>query len=175
LRRHGEPPKNVTEAFANALKSTAPQPTPEQVKERAAIRERGTNDPRVVAEGTIAYLITLNNGFRIMFRDSGGTVTDYEKAAMQRNGRVDVALVAVSASFLHTLTAQRALEHVRAYKPDVYIPGHHDAAFNGLWRATEPLFQALKDENPNIITVSRGYREPICFDTEKNILRRQRG
>ena len=34
------------------------------------------------------------------------------------------------------------------------------------------LFQALKDENPNIITVSRGYREPICFDTENNIQRR---
>ena len=110
-----------------------------------------------------------------MSRDSGGTITVYEKAAMQRIGRVDVALVAASASVLYTLTAQRALEHMRAYKPDVYISGHHDAAFNGLWRATEPLFQALKDENPNIITVSRGYREPICFDTENNIQRRQRG
>lgn len=169
LGRHGEPPKNVTDAFENALKATAPQPTPEQLKERAIIRERGTNDPRVVTEGTIAYLITLDNGFRIMFRDSGGTITNYEKAAMERIGRVDVALVAVSASYLHTLTAQRALEHVRAYKPDVFIPGHHDAPFNGLWRATEPLFQALKDDNPNIVTISRGYREPICFDTEHNI------
>jgi IMP cyclohydrolase len=35
----------------------------------------------------------------------------------------------------------------------------------GLWRTTEPIFQALKDDNPNIITVSRSYREPICFDT----------
>ena len=175
LGRHGEPPKNVTAAFDDALKSTAPQPTPEQVAERNEIRQRGTNDPRVITEGTIAYLITLDSGFRIMYRDSGGTVTDYEKAAMRRIGRIDVALVAVSASFLHTLTAQRALEHMRAYKPDVYIPSHHDAPFNGLWRATEPLFQALKDENPNIITVSRGYREPICFDTENNIQRRQRG
>ena len=175
LGRHGEPPKNVTAAFDGALKSTAPQPTPEQVAERNEIRQRGTNDPRVINEGTIAYLITLDSGFRIMYRDSGGTVTDYEKAAMQRIGRVDVALVAVSASFLNTLTVQRALEHMRAYKPDVYIPSHHDAPFNGLWRATEPLFQALKDENPNVITVSRGYREPICFDTENNIQRRQRG
>ncbi len=54
-----------------------------------------------------------------------------------------------------------------------YIPAHHDADYNGLWRATEPLFQALKDENPNIVTVSRGYREPICFDTENNIQRRR--
>jgi len=175
LGRHGEPPKNVTAAFDDALKSTAPQPTPEQVAERNEIRQRGTNDPRVITEGTIAYLITLDSGFRIMYRDSGGTVTDFEKAAMQRIGRIDVALVAVSASFLHTLTVQRALEHMRAYKPDVYIPSHHDAPFNGLWRATEPLFQALKDENPNIITVSRGYREPICFDTENNTQRRQGG
>ena len=54
-----------------------------------------------------------------MFRDSGGVITDYEKAAMQRISRVDVALVAVSAAYLHTLTAQRALEHMRTYKPDV--------------------------------------------------------
>jgi hypothetical protein len=80
-----------------------------------------------------------------------------------------------AASFLNTLTVQQALEHMRTYKPDVYIPAHHDADFNGLWRATEPLFQALKDENPNIITVSRGYREPVCFDTENNIAHKRAG
>jgi L-ascorbate metabolism protein UlaG (beta-lactamase superfamily) len=175
LGRHGEPPKDVTAAFENALKSFARAPTPEQAAERAAIRARGTSDPRVVTEGTIAYLITLDNGFRIMYRDSGGRVTDYEKAAMERVGRVDVALVAVSASFLNTLTVEQALEHMRTYKPDVYIPAHHDADFNGLWRPTEPLFQALKDENPNIITVSRGYREPVCFDTENNIAHKRAG
>ena len=42
---------------------------------------RGTTGPRVITEGTIAYLITLDSGFRIMFRDSAGAVTDYEKAA----------------------------------------------------------------------------------------------
>ena len=173
LGRHGEPPKDVTAAFDNALKSFARAATAEQEAERATIRARGTSDPRVVAEGTIAYLITLDNGFRLMYRDSGGKVTDYEKAAMERIGGVDVALVAVSASFLNTLTVQQALEHMRTYRPAVYIPAHHDADFNGLWRATEPLFQALKDENPNIITVSRGYREPVCFDTENNITRQR--
>ena len=173
LGRHGEPPKDVTEAFQNALKPFAKAATPEQSKERAEIRNRGTSDARVIAEGTVAFLITLDNGFRIFYRDSGGVVTDYEKAAMARVGRVDVALVAVSAAFLHTLTSQRAVEHMRAYQPDVYIPSHHDAEINGLWRATEPLFRALKEANPNIITVSRGYREPVCFDTENNIQRRQ--
>ena len=103
----------------------------------------------MIAEGTIAYLITLDNGFRIMYRDSGGRVTDFEKAAMERAGRVDVALVAVSASVINTATVTRALGHVHAYKPDVYMPAHHDGPYNNLWRATEPLFQAVKDDNPN--------------------------
>lgn len=67
---------------------------------------------------------------------------------MAEVGRVDVALVALSAAFLHTLILRRAVE---------------------------PLFRPLKEVNPNIITLSRGYREPICFDTENNIQRRQRG
>jgi L-ascorbate metabolism protein UlaG (beta-lactamase superfamily) len=174
LGRHGEPPPNVVEAFQRALKETTTPPTPEQLKELMAIRARGTADPRVIAEGTIAFLITFDNGFRLMYRDSGGVVTEYEKAAMEKIGGVDVALVAVSAAVLNTLTTQRALEHMRAYKPDVYIPNHHDASFNTLWRATEPLFQAMKDENPKLITVSKGYREPVCFNTEYNLQRRRK-
>jgi L-ascorbate metabolism protein UlaG (beta-lactamase superfamily) len=174
LGRHGEPPRTLVDAFGGALRATAPKPTEEQLAELAAIRSRGVQDPRVVTEGTLAYLITLDNGFRIMYRDSGGAVTEFEKAAMERTGgRVDVALVAVSASYLNTETVPRALEHVRTYRPDVYIPAHHDAAYNNLWRATEPLFQAVKNDNPNIVTASRGYREPTCFNTEHNITRKR--
>jgi L-ascorbate metabolism protein UlaG (beta-lactamase superfamily) len=167
LGRHGEPPSDITEPFNLALQRTTPRPTSEQSAEQAVIRQRGISDPRVTAEGTIAYLITLDNGFRIMYRDSGGTLTDYEKAAMARIGRVDIAIAAVAASVLPALTAERALEYMRTYKPDVYIPAHHDGSINELWRATEPLFQALKDENRKVVTLSKGYREPICFDTTK--------
>src|SRR6185369_5345984 len=104
--------------------------------------------------GTIAYLITLDDGFRIMYRDSGGRITDQEKAVMRRVGRIDLALVAVAAPYLNTLTAEQAIEHMRTYKPDVYMPAHHDAANNGLWRAIEPISEALKNDNPSIVTVS---------------------
>ena len=43
-----------------------------------------------------------------------------------------------------------------------------------LWRATEPIFQALKDANPKIVTVSREYREPVYFDTEVNVAKERR-
>src|SRR5262249_23393001 len=64
--RQGEPPESVVKAFQQALREVTKPPTPEQQAELAAIRQRGTSDPRVVTEGTIAFLITLDNGFRIL-------------------------------------------------------------------------------------------------------------
>lgn len=167
LARHGEPPPEVTAAFTTALRAVTPRPTPPQLEELAAIRRRGTSDPRVATEGTLAYLITLENGFRLIYRDSGGRVTDEERTVLARVGGVDVALVAIAADYLTTLTAQRALEHARVYRPAVFMPAHHDAALNELWRPTEPVFQALKEENPALVTISRGYREPTCFATNR--------
>ena len=173
LARHGQPDPQVTAVMEGALGALGSEPgaarQADQDAEERAIRARGVSDPRVIREGTIAYLITLDSGFRIMYRDSGGRVTDQEKAAMARAGSVDLALVAVAADYLVPLTARQALEHMRLYRPDVYMPAHHDAPVSGprsLWRATEPLFQALKDDNPDLVTVSRGYREPVCFNTD---------
>ena len=132
----------------------------------SSIGERGTSDPQVGTEGTIAYLITLDSGFSVLFRDSGGPVTEHERAVAERVGSVSVMLAPTAAAYLNTLTVEQALEYVRTYQPTVFIPAHHDAAYNNLWRATEPMFQAIADEDPNIVTVSRGYREPVCFDTK---------
>jgi L-ascorbate metabolism protein UlaG (beta-lactamase superfamily) len=171
LARHGEPPANVTAAFNEALREVTTPFTAEQRAEAAAIRARGSSDPRITAEGTIAYLITFDNGFRIMYRDSGGAITDYERTVMQRVGRVDVALAAVAADVLQPLTINRALEYLRTYQPSVYIPAHHDADLNGLWRPPEPIFQALKDQDASLITISKQYREPVCLDTRNSIQR----
>ena len=174
LGQHGTPDRHITEVMEGALNSLTPKLTPQQEEEEKLIRDRGTFDPRVIREGTIAYLITLDNGFRIYYRDSGGRVTDFEKSAMQRIPGVDLALVAVSADFLAPPVVRQAIEHMRLYKPEVYMPAHHDAAYSGhtpLWRPTEPIFQAMKDANSKLVTVSREYREPVCFNTEHNVQR----
>lgn len=174
LALHGQPDKHITEVMEGAVNSLVPKLTPEQQAEEKAIQDRGTFDPRVITEGTIAYLITFDDGFRILYRDSGGHITDYEKAAFKDMPGVDLAIVALSADFLNPLVAAQALEHEKLYKPDVFMPAHHDAGFSGhtpLWRATEPVFQALKNADPKLVTVSREYREPTCFDTEINIAR----
>ena len=177
LGRHSEADgRRAAQVIGPAINSLMPALTTAQKAEEAEIRSRGTTGPRVIPEGTIAFLITLDSGFRIMFRDSAGAVTDYEKAAMARIGRVDLAIIAFRASYLPALVAPQALEFSRTYKPDVVMPAHHDAGpvqgHDGIWRSTEPIFQVLKDENPELITVSRGYREPVCFNTDFNVSRR---
>jgi L-ascorbate metabolism protein UlaG (beta-lactamase superfamily) len=167
LGRHGEPPAGVARAFGTALQAAVANPTSEQMAEQATITSRGTSDPRVVNEGTIAFLITLNTGFRILYRDSGGRVTDYEKAVAARTGSVDLILAATSASYATGLIVDQALEYVRTYRPRAFMPAHHDAAFNNLWRPTEPIFQAIKDADPSVVTISKGYREPTCFKAER--------
>jgi len=163
LARHGEPPSAVTAGFGRALQAATTPPTAEQAAEQRSIVARGSSDPKIVTEGTIAYLITLENGFRIFYRDSGGKLTDYERAAAERVGSVDLAIAATSASYVTSLIVEQALEYVHAYHPSAFMPAHHDAPFTNLWRPTEPIFQAIKDENANILTISKGYREPTCF------------
>jgi L-ascorbate metabolism protein UlaG (beta-lactamase superfamily) len=168
LARHGEPPAPLTAAFGKALQTAVEPPTEQQTAEQASIIARGSSDRRIVAEGTISYLITLDSGFRILYRDSGGKVTDYERAAAQRVGPVDLAIVATSASYVTALIVEQALEYVHTYNPSAFMPAHHDAASTSLWRPTEPIFQAIKDERPKVVTISRGYREPTCFKTDNN-------
>ena len=175
LGRHGEPEGRIGQVIGPAIDSLLPAMTAAQKAEETVIRARGTGGPRVITEGTIAFLITLDTGFRIMYRDSAGIATDYEKAAMARVGGVDLAITALRADYIPSLVIRQQMEYLRVYKPAVVMPAHHDAGltagYDGLWRSTEPVFQAMKDENPNLVTVSRGYREPTCFNTEFNISR----
>ncbi len=169
LARHGEPDPKVAAVVNPAMNSLLPTTSPQQEAEDAEIRARGTADALVTTEGTIAYLITLDDGFRIIYRDSAGTVTDFERAAFAKIGRVDLAITALLPSYYFARATAQELEYLRTYRPDVVMPAHHDGAttagHDALWRTTEPLFQALRDENPNVVTVSSSYREPVCFNT----------
>jgi L-ascorbate metabolism protein UlaG (beta-lactamase superfamily) len=99
LGLHGQPPKYTGE-FGTAYKDAAPPPTPSEAAAFAALSARGSTDPNLTRQGEIAYIITFDTGFRVAYRDSGGFMTDFEKAAMQSIGRVDVLLGAVAADII---------------------------------------------------------------------------
>ncbi len=145
-------------------------PTPSEAAAFAALGARGSTDAGITAAGTIAYVITFDDGFRVAYRDSGGVMTDYEKAAMAQIGRVDVLLGAVAANIIAESQAMILLPMLETYRPAVYFPGHHEEEIGGKAdRATEPLFQYAKNEFPDLMTISKTFREPTCFDTRKNL------
>ncbi len=169
LGKHGQPP-SWTGAFGTAYKAAAPAPTPSEAAVTAGFAARGSTDSNITTQGTIAYVITFDDGFRVAYRDSGGVMTDYEKAAMRQIGRVDVLLGAVAANVIAESQAMILLPMLDTYRPTVYIPGHHEEEIGGkVDRATEPLFQYAKNRYPDLLTISKTFREPTCFDTRKNL------
>lgn len=173
LGRHGGPDAAVADLMNPVFRALLPPPGADLRAEDAAIRARGSSDTRIATEGTLAYLITFSSGFRVMYRDSAGAITDFERTAMTRIGRVDLAITALLPSYYFARATAQELEYLRTYRPDVVIPAHHDGGVSGgrdgLWRTTEPVFQAMKDEAPGLVTVSPGYREPVCFNTAFNL------
>jgi L-ascorbate metabolism protein UlaG (beta-lactamase superfamily) len=171
LGLHGQPPK-FTSAFGAAYTAAAPPPTPSEAAAFAALGARGSTDPNIITQGTLAYVITFDDGFRLAYRDSGGYMTSYETAAMNQIGRVDILLGAVAANIIAESQALVALPMLETYRPAVWIPGHHEEEIGGKPdRATEPLFQYAKNAFPSLLTVSKQFREPTCFDTRKNLSR----
>lgn len=170
LGRHGEP--NLapgTAAFRKAYSDAYPA-TAEERAAQEPIGAKGSRDPHILDEGMIAFVITFDDGFRLAWRDSGGAMTDYEKAAMAKIGRVDILIGAVAANVVAESNIAVLMPMIDTYKPAVYFPAHHEEEVgSNPDRATEPLFQAIKNKYPGTITVSREFREPTCFDTRFNI------
>ena len=168
LARHGEPPA-FNAKFSEAYKDASPG-TPEELAAEAAIWAKGSVDPHIVDQGTIAYIITFDDGFRVAYRDSGGIITAYEKAAMAKIGRVDVLIGAIAGNSIAESNLTILMPMIDTYRPAVYFPAHHEEEVDrNLDRATEPMFQAIKNAYPGTVTISKEFREPTCFDTRLNL------
>lgn len=170
LARHGEPGLSPgTGAFRKAYAEAFPA-TPEQRDAERAISAKGTNDPRIIGEGTLPFIITFDDGFRLAFRDSGGFMTDEEKAAMAKIGPVDVLIGAIAANVVAEANEAVLMPMIETYRPSVYFPAHHEEEVgSNVDRATEPMFQYIKNKFPGTVTISKEFREPTCFDTRLNI------
>ena len=151
-------------AFRGLMEAMGLARTPsDQERARAQL---GSNDPKITTEGTLGYLITTDNGFRIILRDASGEPTAVEQATMQRLGRTDVAVVAYT-SYVPQPQVPLTLALVQLYKPGVYMPTHHDDTGGGrLETPVEPLFSAVRDALPETRSISPLYRTPVCFDTQ---------
>lgn len=130
-------------------------------------RIEGSRDPKVLTEGTYAFLITFDNGYKFMMVDSSGPITEGERAVMKRIGKVDAASIAYQGYYVPARQIEGTLPLVELFKPDVFIPNHHDetaGSFPDL--GTEPLFVAIREKMPHVRSISPLLRTPICVNTK---------
>ena len=88
----------------------------------------------MITEGTIAYAFTFDTGFKLLWLDSAGPVTDGDRALAQRLGPVDIAIIAYQGHPVAETQVPVTLELVKLFRPRISLLLHHDK-ISGLRRS----------------------------------------
>jgi hypothetical protein len=166
VNREGE---GVGQEITDAYEAAIGLPTPEEVAALTVVASRGSFDPLIITQGTIAYLFTFDNGYRLLWLDSGGPITPQLRTVMERVRHTNLAIVAYTVQGLPRVQIGVTLPLVNLFSPDLYLPAHHDELFFTNQAvlpdmATEPLFMAIRDTLPHTRYASPLYRTPVCIN-----------
>lgn len=169
LAHHSDRPgpgfQKATQSFRDIQGALQRPRTEQEQQHQQAIGSRGSRDPKLATEGTIAYLFTFNNGYRLYYQDSAGPITEPQKELMKTIGAVDLGLFAYQGFFLSQNQVDATMPLIRLFKPRVLLPTHHDESGGGFGdMATEPLFMAVRDELPGTRSIAPLYRTPVCVN-----------
>jgi L-ascorbate metabolism protein UlaG (beta-lactamase superfamily) len=143
--------------------------TAEEQEQLQALRSRGARGPRVGAEGTLTYLMTFDDGFRIVFADTNGPITDEARAVMANIPRTDITIVPYAGRFNADLQNQNSMPYVHTYKPRVVLPSHHEDETGVGAHFDMPVYglgMAVREAFPDARTIDPLYLSALCFDTK---------
>jgi len=133
------------------------------------LQRRGAGGPRISSEGTLVYLLTFDNGYRIIYQDTAGQPTPEVTAALANVPRTDIGIVAYTGRFNATRQNEEAVPIVEAFKPRIVLPSHHEDE-TGIGAHYDmpiyPLGMAVRDKFPDARTIDPLYLSALCFDTQ---------
>src|SRR6266849_8284100 len=168
LAQHSTLSRDVLDTLGKLYDLDAGPATPEQAEAERAILAKGTFAPDVITKGTIAYAFTFDTGYKLVWIDSAGPVTDGVRALAQKLGPVDIAIVAYQGHPVAQTQIPFTLDLVKLFRPRIYLPAHHDEIFGTFVDlGVEPLFEAIQDALPRTQTIARLHRRPMCLDIRK--------
>jgi hypothetical protein len=168
LAQHSTLKSEVLQTLGKLYDADAGPATPEQAAAEAAIRAKGTFDPSVITKGTIAYGFTFDTGFKLLWLDSAGPITDGVRALAAKLAPVDIAIVGYQGHPVAQVQVPVTLEIVKLFKPRTYMPAHHDQIYGTFVDlGVEPLFEAIEDALPGTRTIAPLHRRATCFDISK--------
>jgi hypothetical protein len=168
LAHHSTLKSEVLQTLGKLYDADAGPATPEQAAAEEAIRAKGTFDPDVITKGTMAYGFTFDTGFKLVWLDSAGPITDGVRALAQRLAPVDIAIIGYQGHPVAQVQVPVTMEIVKLFKPRTYMPAHHDQIYGTFVDlGVEPLFEAIQDALPGTQTIAPLHRRANCFDISK--------
>ena len=168
LAQHSTLSRDVLDTLGKLYDLDAGAATPQQAEAEKAILAKGTFAPDVITKGTIAYAFTFEGGFKLVWIDSAGPVTDGVRALAQKLGPVDIAIVAYQGHPVAQVQVPVTLELVKLFRPRIFMPAHHDQIFGTFVDlGVEPLFEAIQDALPGTQTIAPLHQRPNCFDISR--------
>jgi L-ascorbate metabolism protein UlaG (beta-lactamase superfamily) len=168
LAQHSTLSRDVLDTLGKLYDLDAGPATPQQAAAERAIAAKGTFAPDVITRGTIAYGFTFDTGFKLVWIDSAGPVTDGVRALAQKLAPVDIAIVAYQGHPVAQTQIPVTLELVKPFRPRIFMPAHHDQIFGTFVDlGVEPLFEAIEDALPGTQTIAPLHQRPYCFDIGK--------
>jgi len=163
LAEHSTIQPGLTDIYAALYKNDSPPFTDAETKQLAEVRSRGTFDPRVIKEGTLAYALTFPSGFKAVLIGSAGPITSGVKALAAKLGPVDVAIIAYQVHAVADTQIEYTWPIIELFKPKLVLPAHHDS-LPPTWvdLGLAPLFDKIRSQLPGTAFVAPLYRSPIC-------------
>ena len=164
LAQHSTIQAGLLDIYESLYKNDSPPFTEAEQKEFAEVRSRGTFDPKVITEGTLAYGITFPSGFKAVLVGSAGPITPGVRALAEKLGPVDVAILAYQVHAVADTQIDYTWPFIALFKPKLFLPAHHDSA-PPTWvdLGLEPLFAKIRADMPNTAFLAPLYRSPICL------------
>ena len=163
LAEHSTIQPGLTDIYAELYKNDSPALTDEENKEYAEVRSRGSFDPKIITEGTLAYGLTFPSGFKAVLIGSSGPITPGVRALAEKLGPVDFAIIAYQVHAVADTQIQYTWPLIELFKPKLFLPAHHDS-LPPVWidLGLQPIFEKIRKDMPDTAFLSPLYRSPIC-------------
>ena len=127
--------------------------------------------PEVMTEGTMCLVIDID-GYRIVYRDSGGPVSEEERAFFAASPGCDLAIVGfIGRPLVRRQLQEATMPLIETYQPRAVIPCHHDDLYPVfIDLATEPLKMRVHEQFPAASTIQPVYVEPVTIGMKSQII-----
>lgn len=164
LAQHSNIQPGLLDIYSSLYKNDSPEFSEAEKDRLKAVQAKGSFDPKIITEGTLAFGLVFPSGFKAVLVGSSGPITPGVRALAEKLGPVDLLIVAYQVHAIADTQIQYTWPFIDLFKPKLFLPAHHDSA-PPAWvdLGVEPLLDKIRKEMPKTAFLAPLYRSPICI------------